>query len=269
MEGIVWLDDWAAATSPSANITDLRAGRQCLSLYLSPRYLSLLRGGSNCKLTQNMPGSGIWSCCQFRCAIKGIEVEFVSSLIQSAREQLFVIQKYSPECSPESPAQIAFDPYIGRHLQWSLRLIYKRHHGTQLGGFWTGWMRSACWGRRTSSLPGKWVFTVCVCSGWAHFSSIDSGSFTTMVTQFSCTSAILAIFDSTNLRNWSFLLKKPKSTFHDGFLISHRHPSDWMVNQFFCETIGVDYDSINEAILERWTESHSGFKQLDQVLHKV
>ena len=38
-------------------------------------------------------------------------------LIQSAREQFFVIQKYSPECSPESPAQLAFDPYIGRRLQ--------------------------------------------------------------------------------------------------------------------------------------------------------
>ena len=42
-----------------------------------------------------------------------------------------------------------------------------------------------------------------------------------------------------------------------------------MVNQFFCATLGVDYDSINEAILERWTGSDSGFKQLDRVLHKV
>jgi hypothetical protein len=38
-------------------------------------------------------------------------------LIQSAREQLLVIQTYSPECSPGSPAQLAFDPYIGRRLQ--------------------------------------------------------------------------------------------------------------------------------------------------------
>lgn len=38
-------------------------------------------------------------------------------LVQSAREQLLVIQSYSPECSPESPAQLAFDPYIGRRLQ--------------------------------------------------------------------------------------------------------------------------------------------------------
>ena len=38
-------------------------------------------------------------------------------LVQSAREQLHVIQTYSPECSPDSPAQLAFDPYIGRRLQ--------------------------------------------------------------------------------------------------------------------------------------------------------
>ena len=38
-------------------------------------------------------------------------------LVQFAREQLLVIQKHSPECSPGSPAQLAFDPYIGRRLQ--------------------------------------------------------------------------------------------------------------------------------------------------------
>src|SRR5271168_2515249 len=42
---------------------------------------------------------------------------FLPDFIQSAREQLLVIQTYSPECSPESPAQLAFDPYIGRRLQ--------------------------------------------------------------------------------------------------------------------------------------------------------
>lgn len=38
-------------------------------------------------------------------------------LVQSAREQLLVIQTYSPEFSPGSPAELAFDPYIGRRLQ--------------------------------------------------------------------------------------------------------------------------------------------------------
>ena len=41
----------------------------------------------------------------------------LNDLIQTAREQLLVIQSYSPECSPESPAQLAFDPYTGRRLQ--------------------------------------------------------------------------------------------------------------------------------------------------------
>lgn len=38
-------------------------------------------------------------------------------LIKFAREQLLVVQTYSPECSPGSPAQLAFDPYIARRLQ--------------------------------------------------------------------------------------------------------------------------------------------------------
>ena len=41
----------------------------------------------------------------------------LQDLVQFAREQLLVIQTYSPECSSESPAQLAFDPYIGRRLQ--------------------------------------------------------------------------------------------------------------------------------------------------------
>ena len=41
----------------------------------------------------------------------------IHDLTQSAREQLLVMQSYSPECSPGSPAQLAFDPYIGRRLQ--------------------------------------------------------------------------------------------------------------------------------------------------------
>ena len=38
-------------------------------------------------------------------------------LVQSAREQLLVIQRYTPECSPGFPAQLAFNPYIGQRLQ--------------------------------------------------------------------------------------------------------------------------------------------------------
>jgi hypothetical protein len=45
------------------------------------------------------------------------QYNILHDLVQSAREQLLVIQAYSPECSPESPAQLAFDPYIGRRLQ--------------------------------------------------------------------------------------------------------------------------------------------------------
>ena len=43
-----------------------------------------------------------------------------------------------------------------------------------------------------------------------------------------------------------------------------------MVNQFFYETIGVDYDSIHEAIIETWTGSEPApLKKLDRSLYKV
>ena len=61
-----------------------------------------------------------------------------------------------------------------------------------------------------------------------------------------------------------------KSTFYDGFSILHRHSLDWMVHRFFCETIGVDYNSIHEAIRKAWTGSEPApLKKLDRSLYKV
>ena len=61
-----------------------------------------------------------------------------------------------------------------------------------------------------------------------------------------------------------------KSTFYDGVLILHRHTFDWIVHQFFCETIGVDYSSIHEAILETWTGPEPApLKKLERSLYKV
>ena len=61
-----------------------------------------------------------------------------------------------------------------------------------------------------------------------------------------------------------------KSTFYDGYSILHRHSLDWMVQQFFCETIGVDYNSIHEAIIETWRGSEPApLKKLDRSLYKV
>lgn len=43
-----------------------------------------------------------------------------------------------------------------------------------------------------------------------------------------------------------------------------------MVDQFFCETIGVDYNFVHEAILKRWTGPEPApLKKLDRSLHKV
>jgi len=61
-----------------------------------------------------------------------------------------------------------------------------------------------------------------------------------------------------------------KSTFYDGFLILHRHSLGWMVNQFFYETIGVDYDSLHDAVLEKWTGPEPApLEKLERSLYKV
>lgn len=61
-----------------------------------------------------------------------------------------------------------------------------------------------------------------------------------------------------------------KSTFYDGFLILRRYSFDWMVNQFFRETIGMDYDYIRDIVLETWTGSEPApLKPLQRSLYKV
>lgn len=173
-----------------------------------------------------------------------ISSHILHDLIQSAREQLFVIQKYSPECSPESPAQLAFDPYIGRRLQMFTP---------------------------TRVIPPPDFQKTCDAIS-RLLDGLDE------ISLLKTTNQLLTWETVGHLRLWlpnspvrvPYLRSLTQSTFYDAFLISPRQPFDWMVNQFFSETIGVDYDSILEAILERWTGSElAPLKQLDRVLHKV
>ena len=127
---------------------------------------------------------------------------FIHDLVQSAREQLLVIQTYSPECSPGSPAQLAFDPYFGRRLQMftPIRLISPPDLQKTCDA-----IRRLLDGVDEISLlkdtnelitwEVSFHFFASPVSG-AHSSLIDCGSFTIMVTRFSCTNAVLAIFDS-------------------------------------------------------------------------
>ena len=109
--------------------------------------------------------------------------------VKSAREQLLVIQTYSPECSPESPAQLAFDPHIGRRLQMftPMRVIpppdfQKTCKAIRM--FLDGVDEINLLKDRNELVTWEVSFPFFFASpmGWAHSSSIDCGSFTTMVT---------------------------------------------------------------------------------------
>ena len=126
----------------------------------------------------------------------------LQDLVQFAREQLLVIQTYSPECSSESPAQLAFDPYIGRRLQMftPIRVIPPPDFqktcdaiGRLLDGF-----DEISLLKDTNELI-TWEVSFSIFSSpvsGTHSSLTDGGLFTTMVTRFTCTSVVLAIFDS-------------------------------------------------------------------------
>ena len=43
-----------------------------------------------------------------------------------------------------------------------------------------------------------------------------------------------------------------KSTFYDGTLILKKHTTGWIVNRFFYESCGKNYDFLRTTILERW-----------------
>jgi hypothetical protein len=128
----------------------------------------------------------------------------LSGLVQSAREQLLVIQTYSPECSPESPAQLAFDPYIGRRLQMftPIRVIPPldmQKTCDAIGRLLDGIEEIRLLKDTNELITWEVSFSIIIFASpvsEAHSSLIDCGLFKTMVTRFSCTSGVLAIFDS-------------------------------------------------------------------------
>ena len=125
-------------------------------------------------------------------------------LIQSAREQLLVIQTYSPECSPGSPAQLAFDPYISRRLQMftPIRVIFPPDFEktcNAIRSFLDGFDELNLLKDKNELVTWEVSFFQFFFSfsQWAGpHSSIDCGPLASMVTRSSHTSTVLAIFDS-------------------------------------------------------------------------
>ncbi|KAF8162736.1 Mak10 subunit, NatC N-terminal acetyltransferase-domain-containing protein [Crassisporium funariophilum] len=170
----------------------------------------------------------------------------MNTLIEAAREHLHIIQTHPAPGYFElgSPPQLAFDPYIGRRLQMftPIRVIP----------------------------PPSFENT---CQAIAHL--LDGFQEISLLSQ---KDELVTWEIVGHLRLWlpDRLLRVPyvrsltQSAFYDGFLILNKHSFGWMINQFFLETIGVDYDSIHAAVLNRWTCSEPApLKKLERSLYKL
>jgi hypothetical protein len=61
-----------------------------------------------------------------------------------------------------------------------------------------------------------------------------------------------------------------KSTFYDGALILKRHTAGWIVNRFFFESCGKNYDFLRKTILERWkADDPSLLLMLEKTVYRV
>ncbi|PPQ78350.1 hypothetical protein CVT25_011633 [Psilocybe cyanescens] len=167
-------------------------------------------------------------------------------LVLRAHDHLHTVESSSPpEYEPGSIIQLAFDPYIGRRLQTAtpIRIVtppafddtYKGLHHF-IDGLYEVSMLDTCDQLSTWEIAG-------------------------------------------NLRSWlakppptvPYLRSLAQSTFYDGVLILNKYPFEWMVNQFFYETIGVKYDAIKTMVTQRWggPEAEPPFRKVERTLYKL
>ncbi|KAJ3500829.1 hypothetical protein NLJ89_g9616 [Agrocybe chaxingu] len=144
-----------------------------------------------------------------------------------ARDYLQTLEHYpSVEPGPNSPALLAFDPFIGGQLQTAtpIRVIPPPS------------FKETCKALHRL-LDGLYEISLLA------------------------TTEQLSIWDTLgNTRQWipdplqrvPYLRSLTQSTFSDGVLILNRYSFGWMINQFFLETVGVSYDSIYAMVSSRW-----------------
>ncbi|KDR82005.1 hypothetical protein GALMADRAFT_221894 [Galerina marginata CBS 339.88] len=168
------------------------------------------------------------------------------NLVFMAKDHLHTVQANPPlDQGPETLAHLAFDPYIGRRLQMAtpIRIVP----------------------------PPSFQDT---CKTLNHFLDglYEIGLLET-VDQLTTWETV------GNLRLWlpgplipvPYLRSLTQSTFYDGVLILNKYPFEWMINSFFSETVGVNYDSIKASVALRWVgpEPEPPFRKVERSLYKL
>ncbi|KAF9557743.1 Mak10-domain-containing protein [Agrocybe pediades] len=169
------------------------------------------------------------------------------TLVFLAKDALRSVQATPPptECLPDSPAQLAFDPYIGRGLQMAvpIRII----------------------------TPPSFEET---CAFFEHFLNglYEVGVLETMdqITSWEIVGNLRACVPGSGI-HVPYIRSLTQTTFFGGVLILNRHSLEWMLDRFFVESVGVDYEIIKAAVNSRYEGSETGspFRKVERSLYKL
>ncbi|KAF8872660.1 Mak10 subunit, NatC N-terminal acetyltransferase-domain-containing protein [Gymnopilus junonius] len=167
-------------------------------------------------------------------------------LVFQAQNDLHSVQATSPiECDPDSLAQLAFDPYIGRRLQTATPIRVVPPPSFQ----------ETCEALR-KFLDGMFEIGL--------LETVDNLSTWQIV-------ADLRLWNPDLSLRVPYLRSLTQSTFYDGTLILNKYPFDWMIDRFFYEAVGLSYGSIKAAVTSRWSgaEADPPLRKVERSLYKL
>ncbi|KAF7324457.1 hypothetical protein MSAN_02517700 [Mycena sanguinolenta] len=140
------------------------------------------------------------------------------TLVNVARNHFHTVRTYpSPEPAAESPARLAFDPYIARKLN--------------------------------STVPIRVIDVPSVTEAWRSIDALLDGweeqrllSLTANVSTWEAIFGPGSQFRRCERR--TLALRRRHSVFYDGLLVLNKFNLTWVIDRFFFETLGVSYQSV-------------------------
>ncbi|KAF9460883.1 Mak10 subunit, NatC N-terminal acetyltransferase-domain-containing protein [Collybia nuda] len=166
-------------------------------------------------------------------------------LLNTAAEQLVVIRNHHPpEPHSNSPAHLAFDPWVARRLKTfvPLRIVPVR------------------------TPDETWQTLDAMLQGWRELRRLSR---TTSLATWELVGQ-LRVWLPQSISHTAYLRSAMQSTFYDGLLILGKHTYVWMVDRFFFESLGVSYDSLVKTIRDYWTgPAPPPISQMERILYKL
>ncbi|KAF9032977.1 Mak10 subunit, NatC N-terminal acetyltransferase-domain-containing protein [Panaeolus papilionaceus] len=173
------------------------------------------------------------------------DIQQYQRYLQEARIHLQVMEAFpSKPCSASSPAHRAFDPYIGRQLNMSTPIrVIEPPDLSQTIKFLQGFLENL---DETSQL--------------APVSDLTTWE---MV-------AFHRLWNPNRVVAAPYTRSIAQTTFYDGLVILGKHSFGWMINRFFLETIGEDYDAIHSTVARLWNRvGPNPLKKVEKMLFRL